>query len=43
MFQGVLSEKTFYVKITIAPGDIDAKKVQKNLTETWDEKSFLNA
>ena len=29
IFQGVSSEKTFYVQITILPGDIDAKKTRK--------------
>ena len=28
-FQGISSEKTFYVQITIVPGDIDAKKTRK--------------
>ena len=29
IFQGVSSEKTFYVQTTIVPGDIDAKKTKK--------------
>ena len=31
IFQGVSSEKTFYVQITIMPGDIDAKKTRKTI------------
>ena len=29
IFQGLSSEKTFYIQITIVPGDIDAKKTRK--------------
>ena len=29
IYQGVLSEKTFYIKITIVPGDIGTKKSRK--------------
>ena len=34
IFQRVSSGKTFYVQITIVPGDNDAKKTQKNLPQT---------
>ena len=37
-----LSEKTFYVKITIVPARwYWCKKVQKNIPQTWDENFFV--
>ena len=42
IFQGVSSEKTFYVEIAIVPGDIDAKKTRKTFHRLH-INFFLNA
>ena len=42
IFQGVSSEKTFYIQITIVSGDIDAKKTRKTFHKLY-IKFFRNA